>query len=280
MDHEEATVRRRRTSSARAIQVGRRAVTRTQGANGYAQRGFAPAHHGGGRMFAPPAHHGGGGHPTFTPTRTNTPVNTPTRTNTPVPTSTPPVTNTPAARTRRAPPPTLPRRRTRGATDCNGDATRRQRRVQHQPELQPVVGWTVLVSFRHELLAPHLSHPDRRWLGNGSSDPVTILDSRWSTSRATREHARATAATFGPGSSMRRSPLMATPAPTIRTSVCTSCGLRSNLHRIAPRPSRLRGLHCLHGGVPERFKGTVLKTVVGQKLTVGSNPTPSATNTT
>ena len=60
----------------------------------------APAS-GGGRLASPKGHHGQGGHPTFTPTWTNTPAaatSTPTKTNTPVPTSTTGgPTNTPVA---------------------------------------------------------------------------------------------------------------------------------------------------------------------------------------
>src|SRR3954471_8670794 len=60
--------------------------------------------------------------------------------------------------------------------------------------------------------------------------------------------------------------------------------LRSSRERVKPRRlphTTLRRrkvplLDCGRGGVSERFKETVLKTVVAQKVTVGSNPTPSA----
>ena len=59
--------------------------------------------------------------------------------------------------------------------------------------------------------------------------------------------------------------------------ICTPrcCQCRRNLAEwIASEVSSIRS-DAPRGGVPERFKGTVLKTVVAQ-ATVGSNPTPSA----
>ncbi len=48
--------------------------------------------------------------------------------------------------------------------------------------------------------------------------------------------------------------------------------------RINPANAREhRGAHGLHGGVAEWSNAPVLKTGVGQKPTVGSNPTSSAT---